>query len=155
GVVCSTTDNRRLEPTTPSAPAKEASRHFLVGRSISLCFALSGSRFAPSLEGSFARPEIPSDTHQNDLLLNDISFHRSVEVAALKPEQPRGLRNVPVILSQLREDELAFVLRARFMKRRGAFPMVAVRKREIGRPDHIFRRHDDEPLNFVSELTDV
>src|SRR5205814_6636455 len=68
-----------FEPTTPSAPAKEASRHFLVGRSISLCFALSGSRFAPSLarEGSFARPKIPSNTHQNDLLLNAISFHLS------------------------------------------------------------------------------
>src|SRR5437016_9981882 len=33
GVVCSTTDNRWLEPTTPSAPAKEASRRFLDGRS--------------------------------------------------------------------------------------------------------------------------
>src|SRR5213082_3384669 len=57
GVVRSTTDNRWLEPTTPSAPAKEASRHFLDGRSISLCFALSGSRFAPSLakEGSSRR----------------------------------------------------------------------------------------------------
>src|SRR5437764_1554043 len=85
---------------TPSAPAKEASRHFLVGRSISLCFALSGSRFAPSLarEGSFARPKIPSNTHQNDLLLNAISFHLSVEVAAPQPEQPRGFRTVPVIL---------------------------------------------------------
>src|SRR6266536_2880206 len=33
GVVRSTSDNRWLEPTTPSAPAKEASRHFLDGRS--------------------------------------------------------------------------------------------------------------------------
>ncbi len=33
GVVRSTTDNRWLEPTTPSAPAKEASRHFLNERS--------------------------------------------------------------------------------------------------------------------------
>ena len=33
GVVGSTSDNRWLEPTTPSAPAKEASRHFLNGRS--------------------------------------------------------------------------------------------------------------------------
>src|SRR5438552_10965596 len=33
GVVRSTSDNRRLEPTTPSVPAKEASRHFLNGRS--------------------------------------------------------------------------------------------------------------------------
>src|SRR6266516_2816970 len=33
GVVRSTSDNRWLEPTTPSAPAKEASRHFLSGRS--------------------------------------------------------------------------------------------------------------------------
>src|SRR3989449_1889374 len=33
GVVRSTSDNRWLEPTTPSAPAKEASRHFLNGRS--------------------------------------------------------------------------------------------------------------------------
>lgn len=32
GVVRSTTDNRWLERTTPSAPAKEASRHFLCGR---------------------------------------------------------------------------------------------------------------------------
>src|SRR6266705_3826178 len=32
-VVRSTSDNRWLEPTTPSAPAKEASRHFLSGRS--------------------------------------------------------------------------------------------------------------------------
>src|SRR5205809_8014766 len=29
GVVRSTSDNRWLEPTTPSAPAKEAPRHFL------------------------------------------------------------------------------------------------------------------------------
>src|SRR2546426_9045413 len=29
GVVRSTSDNRWLEPTTPSAPAKEASPHFL------------------------------------------------------------------------------------------------------------------------------
>src|SRR6266566_262161 len=33
GVVRSTSDNRWLEPTTPSVPAKEASRHFLNGRS--------------------------------------------------------------------------------------------------------------------------
>src|SRR5438876_1016632 len=33
GVVRSTTDNRWLEPTTPSAPAKEAARHFVNGRS--------------------------------------------------------------------------------------------------------------------------
>src|SRR5207249_882683 len=33
GVVRSTSDNRWLEPTTPSAPAKEASQHFLNGRS--------------------------------------------------------------------------------------------------------------------------
>src|SRR6266536_1751486 len=33
GVVRSPSDNRWLEPTTPSAPAKEASRHFLNGRS--------------------------------------------------------------------------------------------------------------------------
>src|SRR5437867_6866473 len=33
GVVGSTSDNRWLEPTTPSAPAEEASRHFLNGRS--------------------------------------------------------------------------------------------------------------------------
>src|SRR5438552_13125992 len=33
GVVRSTSDNRWLEPTTPSAPAKEASRHFFNGRS--------------------------------------------------------------------------------------------------------------------------
>src|SRR6266567_6413831 len=33
GVVRSTSDNRWLEPTTPSVPAKEASRHFLSGRS--------------------------------------------------------------------------------------------------------------------------
>src|SRR2546428_14019311 len=33
GVVRSTSDNRWLEPTTRSAPAKEASRHFLNGRS--------------------------------------------------------------------------------------------------------------------------
>src|SRR3989442_8267054 len=32
GVVRSTTDKRWLEPTTPSAPAKDASRHFLNGR---------------------------------------------------------------------------------------------------------------------------
>src|SRR5437870_7378188 len=32
GVVGSTTDNRWLEPTTPSAPAKEAAPHFLDGR---------------------------------------------------------------------------------------------------------------------------
>src|SRR5205823_14587222 len=38
GVVRSTSDNRWLEPTTPSAPAKEAPRHFLNGRSHpSLC----------------------------------------------------------------------------------------------------------------------
>src|SRR2546426_8565079 len=33
GVVRSASDNRWLEPTTPSAPAKEVSRHFLNGRS--------------------------------------------------------------------------------------------------------------------------
>src|SRR6059036_719080 len=33
GVVRSTSDNRWPEPTTPSAPATEASRHFLNGRS--------------------------------------------------------------------------------------------------------------------------
>src|SRR5207249_11978268 len=33
GVVRSTSDDRWLEPTTPTAPAKEASRHFLNGRS--------------------------------------------------------------------------------------------------------------------------
>src|SRR6266568_4025969 len=33
GVVRSTSDNQWLEPTTPSAPAKEASRHFFNGRS--------------------------------------------------------------------------------------------------------------------------
>src|SRR5256712_10833407 len=33
GVVRSTSDNRWLEPTTPSTPAKETSRHFLNGRS--------------------------------------------------------------------------------------------------------------------------
>src|SRR5438046_6552372 len=43
GVVRSTSDNRWLEPTTPSAPAKEAPRHFLNGRakegnSGSFCF---------------------------------------------------------------------------------------------------------------------
>src|SRR5215813_12154414 len=32
GVVRSTPDNRWLQRTTPSAPAKEASRHFLSGR---------------------------------------------------------------------------------------------------------------------------
>src|SRR5438067_523126 len=71
GVVCSTTDNRWLEPTTPSAPAKEASRHFVDGRSISLCFALSGSRFAPSLakEGSFACPKIWSKKQKVTILL--------------------------------------------------------------------------------------
>jgi hypothetical protein len=32
-VVRSTTDNWKLEPTTPSAPTKVASRHFVTGRS--------------------------------------------------------------------------------------------------------------------------
>src|SRR5213083_351164 len=56
GVVRSTSDNRWLEPTTPSAPAKEASRHFFNGRS------------HPSLskEGSFA----PRNFH---LILNSLS----------------------------------------------------------------------------------
>src|SRR6059058_5185003 len=50
GVVCSTTDNRWLEPTTPSAPDKEAARQFLDGRS------------HPSFtkEGSLARSKISS-----------------------------------------------------------------------------------------------
>src|SRR5437016_7285751 len=52
GVVCSTTDNRWLEPTTPSALAKEAVRHFIDGRR------------HPSLakEGSFARQKISSSS---------------------------------------------------------------------------------------------
>src|SRR5438094_7481032 len=32
GVVCSTTDNRWFEPTTPSAPAEVAAWHFFNGR---------------------------------------------------------------------------------------------------------------------------
>src|SRR5207249_1173437 len=57
GVVGSSTDNRSLEQTTPSAPVRDASRHLVDRRSISLCFALSGLRFAPSLakEGSAIR----------------------------------------------------------------------------------------------------
>jgi len=46
GVVCSTTDNRWLEPTTPSAPAKEAARHFVDGRSHP-SLAKEGSWHAP------------------------------------------------------------------------------------------------------------
>src|SRR5436853_7151565 len=45
GVVGSTTDNRWLEPTTPSAPAKEAARHFVDGRSHP-SFAKEGSWLA-------------------------------------------------------------------------------------------------------------
>ena len=44
----STSDNRWLEPTTPSAPAKEASRHFLNGRShSSLSKEETSAFFAP------------------------------------------------------------------------------------------------------------
>src|SRR5437667_3634132 len=58
GVVWSTTDNRWLEPTTPSAPAKEAARHFVDGRS------------HPSLakEGSLARPTIFHKIHKISFL---------------------------------------------------------------------------------------
>src|SRR5437899_10975376 len=47
GVVRSTSDNRWLERTTPSAPAKEASRLFLDGRSHP-SFAKAGSLPAPA-----------------------------------------------------------------------------------------------------------
>src|SRR5438552_19174841 len=47
GVVRSTSDNRWLERTTPSAPAKEASRLFLDGRSHP-SFAKEGSLPAPA-----------------------------------------------------------------------------------------------------------
>jgi len=60
----STTDNRWLEPTTPSAPAKEASRHFVDGRS------------HPSLakEGNLARPKISSEKQVTILLQKAITF---------------------------------------------------------------------------------
>src|SRR5437870_2612434 len=60
GVVRSTTDNRWLEPTTPSAPAKEAARHFVDGRS------------HPSLakEGSLAAPKISSEKQTVTILLH-------------------------------------------------------------------------------------
>src|SRR6266700_6441479 len=47
GVVRSTSDDRWLEPSTPSAPAREASRHFLNGRSHpSLSKIVQGGDFA-------------------------------------------------------------------------------------------------------------
>jgi hypothetical protein len=60
GVVRSTTDNRWLEPTTPSAPAKEAARHFVDGRS------------HPSLakEGSLARRKIPSEKQKAPFVIS-------------------------------------------------------------------------------------
>src|SRR5438876_10109339 len=60
GVVRSTTDNWWLEPTTPSAPAKQASRHFVDGRS------------HPSLakEGSLAPPKISSEKQTVTILLH-------------------------------------------------------------------------------------
>jgi hypothetical protein len=48
GVVRSTTDYLWLEPTTPSAPAKEASRHSIIGRSHP-SFAKEGSFLARSV----------------------------------------------------------------------------------------------------------
>src|SRR5207248_2524648 len=59
GVVRSTTDNRWPEPTTPSAPVKEASRHFVDGRS------------HPSLakEGNLARPKISLEKTKSDDLV--------------------------------------------------------------------------------------
>src|SRR5437016_5550674 len=48
GVVGSTSNNRWLEPTTPAAPAKEAARHFVDGRSLP-SLAKEGSSTAISL----------------------------------------------------------------------------------------------------------
>src|SRR5438093_13748567 len=50
GVVRSTSDNRWLEPTTPSAPAMEASRHFLMGAPL----LIQGGEFRLCLFSSFA-----------------------------------------------------------------------------------------------------
>src|SRR5437867_9928361 len=52
GVVRSTSDNRWLERTTPSAPAKEASRLFPNGRSHP-SFAKEGSSLAPGITCDF------------------------------------------------------------------------------------------------------
>src|SRR5437870_10533871 len=52
----STSDNPLLEPTTPSAPAKEASRHFLNGRSHP-SFPRRGVRLSPQL---FSMPSVSS-----------------------------------------------------------------------------------------------
>ena len=55
GVVCSTTDDRCFEPTTPSAPAKEATRHLIDGRSHP-SLAKEGSLFGETINGSICIP---------------------------------------------------------------------------------------------------
>src|SRR5437867_3607443 len=69
GVVRSTSDNRWLEPTTPSAPAKEASRHFLNGRS------------HPSLskEGTSAFPPVVFNAPVSSKKMWDMARHHCKE----------------------------------------------------------------------------
>src|SRR2546422_9419819 len=74
GVVRSTSDNRWLEPTTPSAPAKEASRHFLNGRShpsLSKVCPRRGLRLSLQL---FSMPPCPPRTCKESPMAYFIEF---------------------------------------------------------------------------------
>src|SRR6266581_9091761 len=100
-VVGSTSDNRWLEPTTPSAPAAEASRHFLNGRSHPSLSKEGTSAFpsvvfnAPvSSKAAFVRQsriieEGPGSWQQNMVCFCRISARKRIEAGSSRePAEP-------------------------------------------------------------------
>src|SRR5439155_11882090 len=87
GVVRSTSDNRWLEPTTPSAPAKEASRHLLKGRS------------HPSLskEGTSASPSVVFNAPVSSKRCGTWQAHRGGVCCAISFHQEKDLSNRSLI----------------------------------------------------------
>src|SRR5688572_8173102 len=53
---------------------------------------------------------------QNLLFFDSVSLHFPIQVASLKPQRTRGLRDIPVVFLQLGKNELLLVLGSSFMK---------------------------------------
>src|SRR6266568_5128999 len=95
GVVRSTSDNRWLEPTTPSTPAKEASRHFLNGRSHPSLSKERTSAFASVSRGCSCPQFRNSQFAIRNFLMTLFAFPERLAARPLPPAFYPSLQSVP------------------------------------------------------------
>src|SRR5215468_2413213 len=92
-----------------------------------------------------------------------VGLQLAIQMAPLDAELLRRPRHVPLVGAELAQDVRSLECLAGFLERTIALRVLACRRllaraergRQVLGPDHVSRRHDDEPLHHVAQLAHV